>query len=379
MSNTDNRMRLEGHFKLGIFSPNCSGGLSITTMPDRWKSSWANNLDLGRMLDDAGIDFILPVARWVGYGGESGFHSSNLETITWAAGLLATTKSISVFATIHTAANNPVVVSKQMATLDQIGQGRAGLNIVAGWNKPEYEALGLTLDDEHTARYAYAEEWFDIVRRLWTEKEPFDLSGTFFKLVGVHSDPKPAVAPTVMSAAGSREGREFATRNADFLFTTVIDLERSREEIAAVKRQAEGQGRAIDVLTTSHVVCRPTEQEALDYVKYFAFDHRDDVALDRAMTLQLAHSQSFPPDLLMKIRDRFAMGHGGFPLVGTPEQVADGLQSLEGIGLAGTALSFANYLEEFPYFRDTVLPILEARGMRLPTYAEPVVARAAAG
>jgi alkanesulfonate monooxygenase SsuD/methylene tetrahydromethanopterin reductase-like flavin-dependent oxidoreductase (luciferase family) len=84
----------------------------------------------------------------------------------------------------------------------------------------------------------------------------------------------------------------------------------------------------------------------------------------------------------MKIRDRFAMGHGGFPLVGTPEQVADGLQSLERIGLAGTALSFANYLEEFPYFRDTVLPILEARGMRLPTalpYAEPAIARAAAG
>ncbi len=65
-----------------------------------------------------------------------------LETMTWAAGLLAATKNIAVFATIHTAANHPVVVAKQMATIDHISHGRAGLNIVAGWNKPEYEALG---------------------------------------------------------------------------------------------------------------------------------------------------------------------------------------------------------------------------------------------
>src|SRR5699024_12856169 len=44
--------------------------------------------------------------------------------------------------TVHTTANHPVVVAKQIATMDQISQSRVGLNIVAGWNKPEYEALG---------------------------------------------------------------------------------------------------------------------------------------------------------------------------------------------------------------------------------------------
>ena len=61
---------------------------------------------------------MLPIARWIGYGGETNFHGSVLETITWAAGLLAHTSDITVFATTHTAANHPVVVAKQLATID---------------------------------------------------------------------------------------------------------------------------------------------------------------------------------------------------------------------------------------------------------------------
>ncbi len=145
-------------FRLGTFSTNCSSGMTPTQAPDRWVNSWENNLTLAKMLDEAGIDFMLPIARWIGYGGPTDFHGSVLETMTWAAGLLASTKNISIFATIHAAANHPVVVAKQIATIDQIGQGRAGLNIVAGWNKPEYQALGLTLPDDHETRYGYAQE-----------------------------------------------------------------------------------------------------------------------------------------------------------------------------------------------------------------------------
>ena len=154
---TKNKMFQKDGFKLGTFSSNCSSGMTVSKAPERWVNSWENNLKLGKMLDEAGMDFILPIARWIGYGGETDFHGSVLETVTWATALLANTKDISVFATIHTAANHPVVVAKQIATMDQIGAGRAGLNIVAGWNKPEYEALGLTLPDDHESRYGYAD------------------------------------------------------------------------------------------------------------------------------------------------------------------------------------------------------------------------------
>ena len=76
--------------------------------------------------------------------------------------------------------------------------------------------------------------------------------------------------------------------------------------------------------------------------------------MDNLIALQFANAQSFPHDLLALIRDRMAAGHGGFPLVGTPEQIADGISQLHEAGFKGTTLSFVDYVKEFPYFRDHV-------------------------
>jgi alkanesulfonate monooxygenase SsuD/methylene tetrahydromethanopterin reductase-like flavin-dependent oxidoreductase (luciferase family) len=365
MTPSINPMLRENRFKLGLFSANCSGGMSLTKAPERWDASWDNNLRLARMADEAGLDFLLPVARWIGFpGSELTFMKSVLETTTWAAGLLASTRDIAVVSTIHTAANNPVVVAKQVATLDQIGHGRAGINIVAGWFKPEYEALGLKLPTEHKVRYAYAQEWFDIVAKLWTSEDRFDWDGANFQLKDVYGDPKPLRGKVpIINAGGSPEGRAFAMRNANFLFTPAIDLTRSIAEVAELKQQAAKAGREVGVLTFSHVVCRPTEQEAKDYyASYVAQSDWDSV--DYALRMQFATAFSFPHDLLAQIRERFAAGHGGFPLTGDPEQVADGIEQLYRAGFAGTTLSFVNYVDEFPFFARTVLPILEARGIR---------------
>src|SRR5437879_8978073 len=124
MSLSANRMLAPGTFLLGTFASNCSSGMSVTKVPGRWDNSWANNLRLAQLLDAAGIDFMLPIARWIGYGGETNFHGGVLETMTWAAALLAQTRAITVFATIHTGANHPVIVAKQLATIDQISNGR---------------------------------------------------------------------------------------------------------------------------------------------------------------------------------------------------------------------------------------------------------------
>lgn len=362
---TQNSMFRQNHFKLGIFSANCSGGMAVTKLPERWDASWQSNLRLARLCDDAGLDFLLPIARWIGYGGETDFHGSVLETVTWAAGLLALTKRINVFATMHTGFNHPVSIAKQIATIDHISGGRAGLNIVCGWNKPEYEAFGVELPDDHVTRYRFGQEWFDIISKLWTEDGPFDWDGEFFHLKGVYGNPKPMRgAVPIINAAGSPEGREFATRNANFLFTPAIDLERSKTEVADLRAQAADKGRAIDVLTFSYVVCRPTRAEAEAYHQHYAQDQADWGAVDNLMRLQFAHAHSFPHDLLKLIRDRMAAGHGGYPLVGTPEDVADGLQRLHDAGFSGTTLAFVDYAGEFPYFRDEVMPLLEQRGIR---------------
>lgn len=313
----------DGQFILGTFASNCSSGMTVTKIPERWSNTWENNLALAHLLDDAGIEFMLPIARWIGYGGDTNFHGNVLETMTWATGLLARTRRLSVISTVHTAANNPVVAAKQVATIDKISAGRAGLNIVAGWNKPEYEALGLELPAAHEERYAYTQEWFDVVQKLWTSTEPFDWDGKFWKLKNVLGEPRPSGPVPIVNAAGSGEGRAFAVRNANLLFTPAIDLERSAKEVAELKAQGREVGRAVGVVTFSHIVCRPTEEEATEFFEYFCERNADWEAVDNLVALQFAHAQSFPHDLLKTIRMRMAAGHGGYLLIGTPRQVAD--------------------------------------------------------
>ena len=82
--------------KLGIFSTNTSSGITAVKVPERWEASWDNNLEIARKADVAGIECMIPVARWRGYGGETNFNRSSFETLTWATGLLAVTEKLSL-------------------------------------------------------------------------------------------------------------------------------------------------------------------------------------------------------------------------------------------------------------------------------------------
>jgi alkanesulfonate monooxygenase SsuD/methylene tetrahydromethanopterin reductase-like flavin-dependent oxidoreductase (luciferase family) len=99
-------------FKLGLFGSNCSGGLAFTTLPERWDASWDNNLRLAKLAETGGLDCLVPVARWKGFGGASDVNAISLETITWACGLLAETRRMTVFGTIHVPMIHPIVAEQ---------------------------------------------------------------------------------------------------------------------------------------------------------------------------------------------------------------------------------------------------------------------------
>ncbi len=352
--------------KLGIFSPNCSGGMAVTKVPERWDASWENNLKLAQMADEAGIEFLLPIARWKGYGGETDFEGSTLETITWACGLLAKTRRITVFGTVHAPLVHPIFAAKQMVTVSHVSEGRFGLNIVCGWNQDEFEMFGIA-QREHDTRYEYGQEWWDIVQKIWREHAPFDYDGRFIKLKNVIGKPKPYKwRPVVMNAGSSGAGRSFGAKNCDFLFTVLIDLEKGKQDVQRTKEIAAGFGRTVDIFTTSYVVLRPTRKEAQEYHEYYTTKMGDQVAADHLMELQGLHAQSFPPEAFKSIRQRFFGGHGVYPLVGDPDDVAAELARISAAGFIGTTITFVNYLDEFPYFRDEVLPRLERLGLRQP-------------
>ena len=78
-------MHNANRLKIGLFGSNCSSGRAVTMVPERWSGSWSD-ICLARMSDEAGIDFLLPIGRWKGYGGDTDYQGETLETITWATG-----------------------------------------------------------------------------------------------------------------------------------------------------------------------------------------------------------------------------------------------------------------------------------------------------
>ena len=356
--------------QIGIFGANCSSGRSATKVPERWSGNWADCLALARVADGAGIDFMLPIGRWKGYGGDTDFHGATLETVTWAAGLLAVTERITVFGTVHAPLFNPLIAAKEFVTADHIGQGRFGINLVVGWNEGEFEMFGVT-QREHDVRYEFAQAWLDAVKRAWSEPGDFDFEGKFLRLKGVRAHPKPYgnTRPIIMNAGSSPVGQAFALRNCDAFFTATAgsrtSLEANSKKVEEIKSAARSFGREVEVYTVGQVICRPTQKEAEDYYRHAIIENADWGAIDRMLELRNITPGKLPPEEYAAKRQYFAANAiGGYPFVGTPDRVSEDLANLSRAGLRGIALSFVNYLRELPYFCDEVLPRLAKLGVR---------------
>jgi alkanesulfonate monooxygenase SsuD/methylene tetrahydromethanopterin reductase-like flavin-dependent oxidoreductase (luciferase family) len=380
------RDRVEMHnanaLKIGLFGANCSSARTATLVPERWLANWPDCLKMARIADETGIDFILPIGRWKGYGGSSNFHGTTFETITWACGLLAATKRITIFGTVHAPLFHPLIAAKEMVTADHIGQGRFGLNIVAGWNEDEFEMFGVQRRD-HQDRYEFAQEWIDVVKRAWSEQDEFDFDGKFFKLAGVHCLPGPygGTRPVIMNAGASGTGQAFAMRNCDAFFTSTAALrltvagtahdknvsvfDRIVQQVNCIKSDAREFGREIEVFTQGQVICRPTQGEAEDYHHYANVENADWPAIEQMLALKNITPQNTSADEYKAKRLLHAVsGIGGFPFVGTPDEVAREFAEIGHAGVRGIAVSFVNYNEEVPYFCAEVLPRIKRMGLR---------------
>ena len=167
--------------------------MAITAAPENWRPTWENNIQVARKADEAGLEFLLPIGRWRGYGGKADFQGVSFETVTWAAGLLSTTSRCTVFGDDPRTHIHPIVAAKQMATVDLQSGGRFGLNLVCGWNEDEFQMFGQE-QREHDERYEFGQEWLDAVRTLWREEGPVDFEGRFFDLPGLIGRPEPSGA-----------------------------------------------------------------------------------------------------------------------------------------------------------------------------------------
>lgn len=360
-------------FKLGVFSANANSGLTLTKVPERWAAKWTDIVEVAQMADRAGIEFFLPIARWKGFGGATNSREHSFETFTFAAALAGVTRNIGLFSTVHVPMVHPVFAAKALATVDHASGGRAGLNIVAGWSPAEFELFGLEKVD---TPYAQAKEWIEIIKRLYAEDAPFDYDGAYYRLKAATTAPKPlqVPCPIVLNAAFSPPGREFASEQADFLFTTFSTIAAGTETIADVKARAATTGRKVGTFTTTHVVCRPTKAEAEAYYERYSVTEADAEAVDSSVESRRRNASSHDDDTFRLYRQRFAAGSGTYPLVGSPRDIVDEMVRMHEAGFAGTTISFVNFRDELPYFLENVLPLLREAGLREDLPADMKVA-----
>ena len=218
---------------------------------------------------------------------------------------------------------------------------------------------------EHDDRYAYSEEWIAIARRIWFEEEPFDFNGKYFNMSGVEGRPKPygGARPLVMSAGSSPAGRAFAMRHADCLFMIVVDFETLAEETGKIRGMLD-PGRKASIYCSGHMVCRPTQKEAEEHYRYYVHDMGDWEGAEHLLQLRRSQQQSVPPDRLAAIRERLVSGLATYPVVGSPDQVAETFGRLKDSGIDGMAFGLVNYIDKLPFVRDELLPRMERLGLR---------------
>jgi FMNH2-dependent dimethyl sulfone monooxygenase len=349
--------------KLGLFGTNCSNGLTVSHAPTTYEATWAHTLAIARRAEAIGFEMLVPIARWRGFGGSTDFNGICFETYTWAAGLAAATNRIIVFSTSHVPTVHPIVAAKQCVTIDHISNGRFGLNIVMGWFTPEMEMFGAP-QREHDERYAYGAEWVGIVKRLWTEERPFDFDGKYFHIRQGQARPKPLQKPypVLVNAGSSPAGIDFSAREADFNFLSIDTLESSRARISELRRRAHSYGREIGTMTYAIMICRDTEREAQE-TRRAILERGDWQAATNIMQVLGIESGSFH-EQIRRFGERFILGWGGYPLIGTPDQVVDELCKISALGVEGIILGFLDYYEELTYFERAVMPLLRQAGLR---------------
>jgi len=354
--------------KLGSFSINLHYGAAASTIEGTHKAEWPSIRALAKLHDDMEFEAIVPVARWRGFGGVTNFAGPGFETYTFAAGVGAQTQYPAAVATSHVPLVHPIMAAKQMLTIDHITGGRCALNIVTGWNRPEIEMFGVELI-EHDARYDMAIEWLDIVKRLWTEDEDFDHEGRFYKIKKGYAKPGPIQQPypPIMNAGGSERGRHFVAKYCDlaFLPPKTRDFGELKAMIDNYRNLARDEyDNEIQVWTNTYVVQGETEKEAYDFWDYYANQKGDWEAVGNLVETMGINAKTFTDEQMKGMKKHFIAGWGGFPIIGTKEQIVETLGKLSACGFDGVLLTFAQFQQGMTEFRDKTYPLLLQSGLR---------------
>jgi pyrimidine oxygenase len=148
-----------------------------------------------------------------------------------------------------------------VATIDDVSNGRCGLNIVTGWNKPEYSQMGMWRGNEYyNRRYQYAREYVQILKELWS-RGTMTCKTEHFSLDDCHCYPLPKHKIPLVSAGQSDAGFQFVAEYADESFIHV-DRWHLKEKVDRLKAAGKRTGRKVGAYALFHLIAAESDREA---------------------------------------------------------------------------------------------------------------------
>lgn len=266
---------------------------------------------------------------------------------------------------------SPTQAARKLATLDNLLDGRAAVNIISGGNDAEQRKDGDFL--EHDQRYARTGEFLEVVRKAWTETRPFDHHGPFFQVEkgfsAIKSVQQPAI-PVYFSGA-SDAAIAVAGKQADVYMLWGETLERTGELVERVRKEAARHGRSPAFSVSFRPILGATEAEAWA---------KADRILQQAQVLHGRSGAPLKPESVgaARLRELAAQGErlderlwtgivnlvgGGSnstALVGTPQQVADALLAYYDLGIHEILIRGFDPINDAVDYGRELIPLIRA-------------------
>jgi pyrimidine oxygenase len=350
--------------KFGVFLPNGSNGYIISRNSPVYEPTFAHNRDITLEAERQGLDFVLSMMKFRGFGGPTKYWDACLESFTLMAGLASVTSRIGLIPSVALLAQHPAYVARMVATISDISDGRCGLNIVTGWNKPEYTQMGLWPGDHYyTRRYEYAREYLEIMQSLWRTGRATKKSD-FFNLEDCSCEPLPKGEIQIVSAGQSPLGLSFVAERANQNFV-MAETHILNDITRRLQETAQAHGRKVGTYALFGLITAETDAQARE-IGQSIIDGADKDAIatiirSATMDTNTGGTADRLKAGLSKSLDEGNMAFMGFPVIhGSYATVARKIDEIAATtGLEGMLFSWSDFVSGIRDFGERVAPLLK--------------------
>lgn len=350
--------------QVGVFVPINNNGWLISENAPQYKPSFDLNKAIAQAAEAHGLDFLLSMIKLRGFGGKTEFWDYGLESFTLMAGLAAVTERIKIFATCATLLVPPAYAARMCNTIDSISHGRFGLNLITGWQPPEYTQMGMWPGDEHFRnRYRMLDEYAHILRELW-EEGTSDFKGDYYQMTDCRVWPKPTGDMKIICAGSSDDGLAFSAKWADYAFclgkgvNTPTAFAFNNERLAGATAKT---GRDVQIFVLIMIIAAETDDEAM--AKWQHYNAGVDVdAIAWLIDQGSKDTHNMDTNVRQLAAPEGAVNINMGTLVGSYESVARMLDEMAAVpNTGGVLLTFDDFLEGIEAFGTRIQPLMKSR------------------